>query len=194
MAWEPRRTKQKTLESFAGNRSRRVSSRPVAREGHHLVLSRGWYGRPRGPSRFKARILSTFQFQCTHTLADAQPAGPAMRVIGPQSSIAPRVCGDSMTHAADCRFLQTRVAFCGGRPGVWRPCTVAEFAISAARIRSQRLCRFGTADAQGRSSLGAAASSIFNPAAGRKAEEMHHGCRHRVRRRADRRRTVPPVS
>jgi len=38
------------LESFAGARGRRVSSRPVARASNHLVLSRGWCERPRGPA------------------------------------------------------------------------------------------------------------------------------------------------
>ena len=52
--------RERPTESFAGNRSRRVSSRPVASAGHHLVLSRGWYGRPLGPPD-SSRILPTFR-------------------------------------------------------------------------------------------------------------------------------------
>ena len=41
-----------TPESFAEKRFQRVSSRTVARASNHLVLSRGWHERPRGPTRF----------------------------------------------------------------------------------------------------------------------------------------------
>ena len=54
------------LESFAGAHARRASSRPVARPGNHLVLSRGWCERPRGPTRLKDGMLLSFH---TVTLA-----------------------------------------------------------------------------------------------------------------------------